>query len=141
MFLGRFTCDARPTQQRSHAQGSRVIRHQVEYVAFLRAARRWRTINEAVEADVEAVTLTTHRLLTIPARVMTDFYARETLPYSIPDDLTLAQFTLDAHHPARAIHPQGVPWLVQDETGRKVDLEEVRLGGVGSFVLHEALLI
>ncbi|KZV70955.1 amp dependent CoA ligase [Peniophora sp. CONT] len=57
---------------------------------------------------------------------MTEFFARESLRYSIPDDLTLAQFTLDAHHPARAVHPRGVPWLVEDGTGRKVDLEEIR---------------
>ena len=57
---------------------------------------------------------------------MTEFSAPKPLGYTIPDDLTLAQFFLDAHHPARTIHPQGVPWFVQDETGREVYLEEAR---------------
>jgi 4-coumarate--CoA ligase len=46
------------------------------------------------------------------------------LPY-IPDDLTLAQFILDSTHACRPIRPQGVAWLIDDATGRKVGLEEV----------------
>ncbi|VDB87514.1 unnamed protein product [Peniophora sp. CBMAI 1063] len=57
---------------------------------------------------------------------MTEFTAREPLLYHIPDDLTLAQFTLDVHHPAQVTHPEGVPWLIQDETGRTIGLGEIR---------------
>jgi len=48
------------------------------------------------------------------------------LPH-IPDHLTLAQFILDSIHEFRPIRPQGVAWLVDDATGRKVSLEEVTI--------------
>ena len=49
------------------------------------------------------------------------------LPH-IPDHLTLAQFVLDSPHEcSRPIRPQGVAWLVDDATGRKVSLEEVTI--------------
>ncbi|EPQ60488.1 acetyl-CoA synthetase-like protein [Gloeophyllum trabeum ATCC 11539] len=44
----------------------------------------------------------------------------------IPDDLTLAQFMLDVHHPSRPLRPDGVPWLIEDTTGRRVGSEEIR---------------
>ena len=43
----------------------------------------------------------------------------------IPDDLTCAQFLLDAHHPTRPTRPQDVPWLIDDSTGRRIGFEEV----------------
>jgi 4-coumarate--CoA ligase len=48
------------------------------------------------------------------------------LPH-IPDHLTLTQFILDSTHQCRPIRPQGVAWLVDDATGRKVSLEEVTI--------------
>ena len=47
------------------------------------------------------------------------------LPY-IPDNLTLAQFILDSQHPSRPIRKHGVPWLIEDHTGRTLGYEEVR---------------
>ena len=35
----------------------------------------------------------------------------------IPDDLTVPQFLLDAHHSYRSPRSFGVPWFVDDETG------------------------
>ncbi|KAH9065666.1 amp dependent CoA ligase [Lactarius vividus] len=52
------------------------------------------------------------------------------LPY-IPDNLTLAQFILDSTHPYRPLRPQGVPWLIEDATGRKIGLEEARTRVLG----------
>ncbi|KAJ7161330.1 phenylacetyl-CoA ligase [Mycena crocata] len=46
---------------------------------------------------------------------------------AIPDDLTLSQFFLDFPHPARPTRPNGVPWLIEDATGRGVGAEELRL--------------
>ncbi|KAJ6504373.1 phenylacetyl-CoA ligase [Mycena vulgaris] len=48
------------------------------------------------------------------------------LPH-IPDDLTLPQFFLDFTHPARPVRPAGVPWLIEDHTGRAITFEELRL--------------
>ncbi|KDQ63356.1 hypothetical protein JAAARDRAFT_188937 [Jaapia argillacea MUCL 33604] len=45
---------------------------------------------------------------------------------TIPDDLSLAQFILDAHIPTRPIRKGGIPWLIEDRTGRKIGLEELR---------------
>ena len=47
------------------------------------------------------------------------------LPY-IPDNLTLAQFILDSQHPSRPIRKHGIPWLIEDHTGRTLGYEEVR---------------
>ncbi|KAH9854592.1 acetyl-CoA synthetase-like protein [Lenzites betulinus] len=47
------------------------------------------------------------------------------LPY-IPDDLTIAQYLLDTHHPLRpAVDPQQ-PWFIEETTGREIRLEELR---------------
>jgi 4-coumarate--CoA ligase len=46
---------------------------------------------------------------------------------SIPDDLTIPQFFLDSHHPLRPARQAGVPWLIEDATGRPIDFEEVRV--------------
>lgn len=46
---------------------------------------------------------------------------------SIPDDITITQLLLDSVHitSIRPSRPAGSPWLVEDETGREVDLAEV----------------
>lgn len=44
---------------------------------------------------------------------------------AIPDDLTLPQFILDSTHPTRPIRKEGIPWLIDDTTGRKIGFEEV----------------
>lgn len=63
----------------------------------------------------------------IPYSSMTEFVSPgDPLPH-IPDDLTLTQFIFDSTHECRPIRPQGAPWLVHDETGRKIGLEEVTM--------------
>jgi len=47
-----------------------------------------------------------------------------TLPF-IPDNLTIPQFILDAHHPSRPLRKDGMPWLIEDESGREIGVEEV----------------
>lgn len=49
----------------------------------------------------------------------------EPLDSVIPDDLTLTQFFLDSHHPRRPVRTDA-PWLIEDETGRRIGYEEVR---------------
>jgi hypothetical protein len=44
---------------------------------------------------------------------------------NIPDDLTVPQFILDSTHPTRPIRKEGIPWLVDDTTGRQIGFEEV----------------
>lgn len=44
----------------------------------------------------------------------------------IPDNLTLAQFILDSQHPSRPIRKHGIPWFIEDHTGRSLGYEEVR---------------
>lgn len=46
------------------------------------------------------------------------------LPY-IPDNLTLAQFILDSQHPSRPVRKHGIPWFIEDHTGRTLGYEEV----------------
>lgn len=48
------------------------------------------------------------------------------LPY-IPDNLTLAQFILDSQHSSRPIRKHGIPWFIEDHTGRTLGYEEVSL--------------
>ncbi|KAF7303209.1 Phenylacetyl-CoA ligase [Mycena kentingensis (nom. inval.)] len=46
---------------------------------------------------------------------------------AIPDDCTLSDFILNAtNHPARPLRPQNAPWLIEDHTGRRIQLEELR---------------
>ena len=45
------------------------------------------------------------------------------LPH-IPDNVTLAQFMLDVHHPCRPTRKHGVPWFIEDHTGRTLGFEE-----------------
>ncbi|KAG2121568.1 hypothetical protein BD769DRAFT_1361304 [Suillus cothurnatus] len=46
------------------------------------------------------------------------------LPH-IPDDLTLAQFVLDAEHVKRPVRKNGT-WIIDDQSGRKIGLEELK---------------
>ncbi|KAG1739568.1 hypothetical protein EDB19DRAFT_1635717 [Suillus lakei] len=46
------------------------------------------------------------------------------LPH-IPDNLTLAQFILDAEHVRKPVRKSGA-WIVDDQSGRKIGLEELR---------------
>jgi hypothetical protein len=55
---------------------------------------------------------------------MGEYVAGGTLG-TIPDDLTLPQFILDSSHPTRPIRKQGIPWLVDDTSGRQIGFEEV----------------
>ncbi|KZT30745.1 amp dependent CoA ligase [Neolentinus lepideus HHB14362 ss-1] len=57
---------------------------------------------------------------------MTERYAPAGPVPHIPDDLTVVQFTLDSQHPTRPLRPDGVPWLIEDTTGRRVGSEEIR---------------
>ncbi|KAG9315617.1 phenylacetyl-CoA ligase [Chiua virens] len=47
------------------------------------------------------------------------------LPH-IPDNLTFVQFMLDSQHPSRPIREHGIPWIIEDQTGRAVGYEEIR---------------
>ena len=58
------------------------------------------------------------------------------LPDFIPDDITIPQLLLDSYHSVRPQRPFGVPWFIDDETGRKVGLEEV-----GIDMLHNHLRV
>ncbi|KAG1847293.1 phenylacetyl-CoA ligase [Suillus tomentosus] len=49
----------------------------------------------------------------------------EPLDSVIPDDLTLTQFFLDSHHPRRPVRTDA-PWLIEDDTGRRIGYEEIR---------------
>ncbi|KAF9050881.1 phenylacetyl-CoA ligase [Hymenopellis radicata] len=55
------------------------------------------------------------------------------LPW-IPDDMTTPQFILDFHHPIRPQRPNGVPWLVADKSGKRMDLEEIQTRTTGLAV-------
>ncbi|CCM00619.1 uncharacterized protein FIBRA_02655 [Fibroporia radiculosa] len=44
----------------------------------------------------------------------------------VPDDLTLVQFMLDERHVSRPIVPPPYTWLIEDATGRKIALDEIR---------------
>ncbi|KAL0951462.1 hypothetical protein HGRIS_008150 [Hohenbuehelia grisea] len=54
-----------------------------------------------------------------------EFSVQIPLP-AIPDDLTVPQFLLDSQHPSRPRRPEGVPWLVEDASGRPIGLEEIK---------------
>ncbi|KIJ62741.1 hypothetical protein HYDPIDRAFT_114438 [Hydnomerulius pinastri MD-312] len=44
---------------------------------------------------------------------------------SIPDDLTLAQFILDSQHPSRPVRKHGIPWIIEDHSGKTLGFEEL----------------
>lgn len=45
----------------------------------------------------------------------------------IPDNITIAQLLLDGTHATdlRPERPAGAPWLIEDVTGREIELNEV----------------
>ncbi|KZT67099.1 acetyl-CoA synthetase-like protein [Daedalea quercina L-15889] len=45
---------------------------------------------------------------------------------AIPDDLSLVQFMLDYRHPSRPSVAQPDTWLIEDSTGRRVTVDEIR---------------
>ena len=55
---------------------------------------------------------------------MSEYVAEENLS-TIPDDLTVSQFILDSAYPTRPIREEGIPWLIDETTGRKIGFEEV----------------
>ncbi|KAI0325523.1 amp dependent CoA ligase [Cubamyces sp. BRFM 1775] len=56
----------------------------------------------------------------------------------IPDDLTIPQFLLDSHHPARPVLKKPQPWIIEELTGREVGSDELR---ARTFGLANALKI
>ncbi|KAH8992508.1 phenylacetyl-CoA ligase [Lactarius akahatsu] len=56
---------------------------------------------------------------------MTELVASEPAPF-IPDNLTIPQFFFDSDHTLKATRPQGVPFFIEDATGRGIDSREVR---------------
>ncbi|THH18562.1 hypothetical protein EW146_g2442 [Bondarzewia mesenterica] len=57
---------------------------------------------------------------------MTEFVSPAGPAPHIPDYLTLPQFMLDSVHPSRPVRREGIPWLIEDATGRKIGFEEIR---------------
>ncbi|KAI6115792.1 hypothetical protein EDD16DRAFT_1828046 [Pisolithus croceorrhizus] len=49
----------------------------------------------------------------------------------IPDDLTLVQFILDYQHRSRPVRKHGVPWIIEDHTGKAHGLDELRTRTLG----------
>jgi 4-coumarate--CoA ligase len=43
----------------------------------------------------------------------------------IPDDLTVPQFIFECKHPSRPARRPDIPWLIEDETGRRIGEHEV----------------
>ncbi|KAI0257045.1 amp dependent CoA ligase [Lactifluus subvellereus] len=56
---------------------------------------------------------------------MSELVSSEPAPF-IPDNLTVPQFFFDFDHELRSTRPQGVPFFVDDATGRTVDSREAR---------------
>ena len=53
-------------------------------------------------------------------------HAGQALPSGcIPDDLTLPQFIFGYEHSSRPARNTHTPWLIEDETGRKIGENEV----------------
>ena len=57
---------------------------------------------------------------------MAEIYSQAPIPF-IPDNLTIPQFFLDYHHPLRPVREATTPIFIDDDNGRKIGLEEVRL--------------
>jgi 4-coumarate--CoA ligase len=55
----------------------------------------------------------------------TDIMTPEVVLPFIPDNLSVPQFILDTQHPARPLRKHGIPWLIEDASGREVGFEEV----------------
>ncbi|KAI1786898.1 amp dependent CoA ligase [Ganoderma leucocontextum] len=57
---------------------------------------------------------------------MSEIYADgEPIPI-IPDDITIPQFILDVHHPARPVLKTPQPWCIDELSGREVGSDELR---------------
>ncbi|KAI0827404.1 amp dependent CoA ligase [Trametes gibbosa] len=56
----------------------------------------------------------------------------------IPDDLTIPQFMLDSHHPARPVLKKPQAWLIEEATGREIGSDELR---ARTFGLANALKV
>ncbi|KAF8158555.1 hypothetical protein B0H34DRAFT_709358 [Crassisporium funariophilum] len=55
-----------------------------------------------------------------------DIYSRgDALPL-IPDNVTIPQFLFDTEHPARPSRQKEIPWLIEDDTGKKIGEHELR---------------
>ena len=55
---------------------------------------------------------------------MTEIVSSEPAPF-IPDNLTLPQFFFDSDHSLKATRPPGVPYFIEDATGRGISSREV----------------
>ena len=55
---------------------------------------------------------------------MSELVSSEAAPF-IPDDLTVPQFFFDSDHALKATRPHGVPFFIDDASGRSVDSREV----------------
>ena len=55
---------------------------------------------------------------------MTELISSEPAPF-IPDNLTLPQFFFDSDHTLKATRPAGVPFFIEDATGRGFSSREV----------------
>ena len=53
-----------------------------------------------------------------------ELHVGQALP-CIPDDLTLPQFIFGYEHSSRPARDTHTPWLIEDETGRKIGENEV----------------
>ncbi|KAF7307183.1 Phenylacetyl-CoA ligase [Mycena indigotica] len=49
----------------------------------------------------------------------------------IPDNLTIPQFIFDTAQPTRPARPDSVPWLIEDHSGKRIGLDELRLRTTG----------
>jgi len=56
---------------------------------------------------------------------MSELVSSEPAPF-IPDNLTLPQFFFDSDHALKATRPPGVPFFIEDATGRGINSREVR---------------
>ncbi|KAF8073410.1 hypothetical protein FPV67DRAFT_744283 [Lyophyllum atratum] len=56
---------------------------------------------------------------------MKEIYPQSSILPHIPDDITLTQFMLEYQHPLKPARRE-VPYLIEDNTGRKIGFEEVK---------------
>ncbi|KAF9810705.1 hypothetical protein IEO21_06839 [Rhodonia placenta] len=57
---------------------------------------------------------------------MSEIHGAEGPLPPIPDNMTLVQFMLDYRHPSRPTANKSTPWLIEDATGRKIGVDEIR---------------
>nr|BAR45485.1 long chain acyl-CoA synthetase [Gelatoporia subvermispora] len=56
---------------------------------------------------------------------MTEFKGPQELPF-VPDDLSVPQFILDSHHLSQPVVKTDIPRFIDDATGRRIGIEEIR---------------